>query len=180
MTVDELRNWLEEHIDEIFAFMDYEATLRDDEEMMRDLGKYWFDGKENWNPSNYRFVHLGHDGTGSDVAAWIRPGVDGPPPIVVFGSEGGTGVLTTSPLAWAQIVAHGVELDTYSEPACVGKEEDHDRDEEEEAEAQAGLTAYRKAVEARFGALPTLETLTSGLDELNAVFNGWIAGVLEG
>jgi hypothetical protein len=75
MTAEELQAWLETHIYDIHAFMDYEPTIDSDDELMTTLG-YWF-RRDDWREAEYRFVHLGIDGMGSQFAAWIRPGAEG-------------------------------------------------------------------------------------------------------
>jgi len=45
MTAEELQIWLEEHIDEIFSFMDYEPTIESEEELAGTL-RYWFDRED--------------------------------------------------------------------------------------------------------------------------------------
>jgi hypothetical protein len=110
MDLEALRTWLVEHVHDIAACMDYEPTLDTDEELARTLG-HWF-GSTRWAASGHRFVHLGIDGTGGQFAAWIRPNAPAPYPVVLFGSEGGRGVLASSPLRWAQILAHAPGIAT--------------------------------------------------------------------
>ncbi len=181
MTPEELQEWLEAHIDEIFAFMDYEPTLNSEEEFVETMG-YWF-GRDDWNEPGYRFVHLGIDGMGSEFVAWIRPGVDGPAPVVYFGSEGGRGVLARSPKDWAMVLAHAPGIIEYAfgdDPAQLDVTSNwmlEDDDPEFAETARQKLASYRDAVIERFGELPDFEALANGLDELNAEFCGWVDGV---
>ena len=170
MTVEELQSWLEDHIDQIFSFMDYEPTIESDEDLADTL-RYWFD-REDWNDGQ-KFVHLGIDGMGSQIAAWLRPAPQSSP-VVYFGSEGGRGVLVRSTKDWAQMLAYAPYIDEYpgdDEPAClVEREDDDDLDDE----AQEALADYRAAVTAKFGGLSDFSTLTSGLEELNDQFTTWV------
>ncbi|QDG51127.1 hypothetical protein FIV42_10385 [Persicimonas caeni] len=182
MTVEELQQWLEEHIDKIFTFMDYEPTIDSEEEFATTMG-YWF-GDEGWTEAGYEFAHLGIDGMGSQFAAWIRPGAEGPPPVVYFGSEGGSGVLVRSPRDWAMVLAYAPGVDeypTFTSPARLDPELNwmlEDDDPDAAAEAERALEHYRAACVERFGDVPSFEELTSGLDELNEEFRGWIDDVV--
>ena len=192
MTLDELITWLEEHVQSIFRFTDYEVTRESEAELADILGTYWFRAPDTWNQPGYRFVHLGHDGTGGHVAAWIRPGAEEPPPVVFFGSEGGRGVLALTPQRFASALAHGAMIVEYpglgddDDDAPARLEPDSwmlDPDEvdaEAASEASAALDAYRSAHDARFGPPAPLEDLTAGLDALNAEFCGWVRGVTSG
>jgi len=169
MNTAQLRSWLEKHIDDICSFMDYEPTLDSDEELRRTLG-YWFDDQEV-DLGGHRFVHLGIDGTGSQLAAWFRPGVDGPPPVVIFGSEGGTGVLVATPRDWAFALAHCPFFDTDEEPARLTVED---------CEDEQALGRYQRAVERKLGDLPGMDELTEGLEDLNTEFAAWLEPRLPG
>lgn len=166
MTAEELQAWVDEHIDDIVCFMDYEPTIETDEDLAGTL-RYWFD-REDWNDGQ-RFVHLGIDGMGSQFAAWVRPGSN-ETPIVYFGSEGGRGVLVGSPRDWALALAYAPWIDEYpTDDGPAGLTEG-----EVEDEAQEALESYRGALQARFGAVPSLEQLTSGLEDLNKEFLAWV------
>lgn len=179
MTAEELQAWLEENIDLIVVFMDYEPTIDSDEELAMTLG-FWFDN-DAWNTRGDSFAHLGIDGMGSQFAAWTRPGDDGPPPIVYFGSEGGAGVLARTPLDWAMALAHAPGINEYSDegPAELDPEAnwmmDDEQDEDMIEEARSALATYRESVQSRFGSLSDLDSVTADLDELNAEFAAWIA-----
>lgn len=179
MTAEELQAWLEENIDLIVVFMDYEPTIDSDEELAMTLG-FWFDN-DAWNSRGDSFTHLGIDGTGSQFAAWNRPGDEGPPPIVFFGSEGGAGVLVRSPVDWAMALAHAPGVDEYPDdgPAHLDPEVnwmlDDEQDEDMIEEARSALAQYREEIQNRLGSLSDLDTLTADLDDLNIEFAAWIA-----
>lgn len=179
MTAEELQAWLEENIDLIVAFMDYEPTIDSDEELAMTLG-FWFDN-DAWNDRGDHFAHLGIDGMGSQFAAWQRPGDEGPPPIVYFGSEGGCGVLVRTPMDWVMALAHAPGIDEYPAEgqARLDTESnwmlDAEQDDEMVEEARTALAEYQGIVQERFGAINDLDSLTADLDEINAEFAAWIA-----
>jgi len=166
-----LQRWVTEHVDHIFAFMDYEPTIEEADEVKSTLG-YWLDNHE-W-ASDDEFLHLGIDGTGSQFLVWKRAS-DQQAPVVFFGSEGGLGVLTATPAAFAQALAHRPWVDGYEEPASLTDNEGDDLDEDEAAEADKALATYKAAVEDRFGPLPSLAELTAGVDALNQELRAWVA-----
>lgn len=173
MSPDELRAWLTEHIGEIFKFMDYEPTLHSEEELATTLG-YWFAG-DAWKAAGYRFVHLGIDGSGSQIAAWIRPNAE-QIPVVLFGSEGGAGVLAASCEDWAKCIAYAPYIEEYPD--------DEDErlwipEDEGDADAKAAQASYTKAVLQRFGELPPLDDLTANLDALDEEFVTWVESLIE-
>lgn len=178
MTAEELQAWLEENVDLIVAFMDYEPSIDSDDELAMTLG-FWFDN-DAWNTRGDNFAHLGIDGMGSQFAAWHRPGDEGPPPIVYFGSEGGAGVLVRTPLDWAMALAHAPGVDEHPDDGAARLDPemnwmlDEDQDEDLIEEARGALSQYREQIQARLGALSDLDTLTADLDELNAEFLAWI------
>lgn len=182
LTVLDLRAWLLEHADAIAGFMDYEATLEDDDAFAQSLGD-WF-GEEDWNPSGYGFVHLGHDGAGSVVAAWLHDGEEAhEAPVILFGSEGGYGVLTPSPWAWAQAITHAPALDEHDSDAPLSPDanwmlDPDDNDPEDLADAQADLASYQAAAAARFGQAPDFEALIDVSEALREELAEWIEGVL--
>jgi hypothetical protein len=173
MSPDELRAWLTEHIGEIFRFMDYEPTLDSEDELATTLG-YWFAG-DAWKAAGYRFVHLGIDGTGSQIAAWIRPQAT-QIPVVLFGSEGGAGVLAASCEDWAKCIAYAPYIEEYPN-------DEDDRlwipEDEDDADAKAAQQAYKKAVEKRFGVLPPFEDLIADIDDLDEEFVTWVESLTE-
>lgn len=191
MTPTDLQGWLSDHIDHISRFMDYEATI-DSEEALADTLDAWLGG-EGWRGNGHRFVHLGIDGMGGQFAAWVRPddvedagdGSGSGPPVVLFGSKGGRGVLARSPEAWAQIVAWAPFIDEYGGDPSFGAEDGETAPiplkaegswmlEDAEPETREALEAYRAAVEARFGELPPLEELAAGREALDAEFRAWV------
>ncbi len=178
MDLPALRTFLEEHAHTIFAFMDYEPTLESEQALARTLG-FWF-RDDGWAATGHRFVHLGIDGTGGQIAAWIRPGAEPPYPIVLFGSEGGRGVLAATPADWVRVIAHAPFIDDYVHPATAttysAMLDENEHSPEQVARAQHHLDIYRDAVEDLLGALPPLEQLIDGLDELNREFSAWMNG----
>ncbi len=170
-----LQAWLTAHIGDLMMFLDYEASI--DDERLTDTLQSWFGGTR-WHESGHRFIHLGQDGSGGQFAVWVRPGASAPHPVVVLGSEGGRGVLVGSPTAWAQVLAHGVSIDDYNEPAVLhaGKawSLSDGVGEDERAEAQEALATYRAAVETELGPLPPFEELTAGLDSVNDEFGAFV------
>ena len=183
LTPADLRQWLTDHIDEIYAFMraDYEPTLASEDDLTTILGTYGF-RDEHWNRPGYRFVHLGHDACGGEVAAWIRPGHEhSEPPVVFFGSEGGHGVLAATLTRWALLLAHAPEIHEYPVPSVVGPVTDSSQKDDPEtlaAEAKA-LAAYRQAALGRFGQIPEMDVLTSDVDALNAEFTAWVSSYVR-
>ncbi len=178
MDLPTLRALLEQHTHTIFAFMDYEPTLRSERDLTATLG-FWFRSSDLAH-TGHRFVSLGSDGTGGQIAAWLRPGVPPPYPVVLFGSEGGLGVLAASPADWARVVAHAPFIDDYVEPARATSYaaylDESQNSPESVARAQWKLDSYRDAVEELLGPVPALEELIEGLEELNAEFRVWVEG----
>ena len=178
MTPEELQEWLDNYLIEISMFMDYEPSIKTEESLRLTL-EHWF-ADDAWKEGGHRFVHLGIDGRGSQFALWIRPGSeDEEPPVVYFGSEGGGGVIAASPKDWALAVAHAPGIDEYPsgggqsvlDPDGNWKIADDDPGFAAEREENlAHLETYRSAVEERFGAIPDLDELTDGLDELRSEF----------
>ncbi len=168
---EQLQAWVVTHVDDLSQFIDYEPTV-DDAEFADTMGS-WLDN-EAW-ASDDRFVHLGIDGTGSQVAVWVRAH-DEQRPVVFFGSEGGLGVLTASPEAFALALAHAPCFEPFEEPARLGTQDDplEGKDDEERVDAQAALDRYRVAVRKELGEPPALSTLTTGLDELNRELLDWV------
>lgn len=175
MDVAELQAWLGTHLRDLVRFVDYEATI--DDERLVDTLKSWFGGVR-WHQSGHRFAHLGHDGRGGQFAVWVRPGAEAPHPVVLLGSEGGRGVLVGTPLAWAQVLAHGVSVQDFREPATMqagGAWALSDgADAEERDIARQALERYRSAVAAELGPLPSFEALTADLDALNAELGSFV------
>ena len=64
MTLDELITWLDERLELVFRFTDYEVTRDSAEELAETIGTYWFRAPNSWNRPGYQYVHLGHDGCG--------------------------------------------------------------------------------------------------------------------
>lgn len=179
MDAKELQDWVQEHVDSIATFMDYEATV-DDEEEFYDTLRYWFDN-ESWNDGQ-TFVHLGIDGTGSQFAVWIRPDAEPPHPVVFFGSEGSAGVLAASPEDFAMALAHGPGIDEYGSDYASFVEENYmltDDEPEFIEEAEAALAEYREAVVDRLKSYGALDEITSGLEGLNEEFDEWVQSRLE-
>lgn len=166
-----LQQWVEAHCDSIISFMDYEPTPESEDELKSTLGS-WLDNSD-WT-SEDRFLSLGADGTGGLFVVWVRA-EDDRRPVLLLGSEGGFGVLTATPREFAMALAHGPWIDDFEEPASLTAAGEETLDEEERAAAEAAKAAYRTAVQAEFGAIPPLDSLTTGLDELNGLLRTWVA-----
>lgn len=174
MRPDDLRDHLTEHVHDIHAFMDHEATLMSDDEFAHLLA-HWF-ANPAFDARGHRFVHLGHDGSGSHFAAWLRPDADDVP-VVLFGSEGGTGVLADTIDRWPHILAHAPWIsEGHDEPSHVTSLPSSLLEEDEHAEE--ALKAYREATAEQFGPLPPLEALLTGLDPLDDAFQSWVQSSL--
>ena len=171
MSVEELQAWLTGRIGDITGFMDYESADYG-EEGLADTLDSWFD-TPRWRGPGHRFHHLGIDGTGSQVAAWVRAGsaADEPAPVVFFGSEGELSVLARRPLDWAFLLAHAPALWDMSAPMLSLREDEDER-------SKAALASYREGVENTFGAIPTFESLRDGVAPLDAELLAWVDGVL--
>ena len=183
MNVEQLRAWLEEHCNLIFSMMDYEPTLEDEDELADTLN-YWFDTPA-WRDTGHRFIHLGIDGTGSQLAAWVRPGhePDEATPVVVFGSEGDRTVLAANPLDWAFMVAHAPafwepfdEMDGLRED----EEDEYYEDVGDEERPSRHLARYREVVENTHGEVPSFEELRGRASVFQEAFATWMDGVLDG
>lgn len=174
-----LQAWLEAHLDDIFSFMDYEATLDSPQEFSSTMAA-WFNNP-GWDDGAARFDHLGIDGTGSQLAAWTFD-PDQPPCVVFFGSEGGRGVLTSTLEGWAHAIAHAPAIDEYPSfeddlPACLSEEGNwrmEDEDEESQELAREALTRYSGAVIDAFGQLSSLKEAIGDVAALNARFEAWV------
>ncbi len=185
MTPDDLQAWLRANTDHIFGFTDYEVALGSVEDLHGMLGDWFRD--ETWNTPGYRFVPLGQDGTGGAVALWFRPGVEGPPPVVFFGSEGGCGVLAASPENWAKVLAHGPRIVEYADPdtatSALSREANwvlaSDAEPERRDRARAHLEAYRRAVLERFGSLESFDHLAAVSAADQHELRTWVEGVVE-
>jgi len=129
---------------------------------------------------------LGHDGSGGNVALWLKPRETNATPVVFFGSEGGAGVLTTSPRAFAQALAYGPHLKEYEKgnldaPSRLSLEDNwfSDGDPEEVAAAKKALARYRSATEERLGHLPPFESLIAIPPAVQAEFRNWLTTVQD-
>lgn len=183
MSPKELAQWLSQNADRIDAFMDYEIVIESEEELAATL-EFWFE-HSRWVATNHRFIPLGVDGTGSQFAAWIRPG-NTQIPVVFFGSEGGAGVVAASCDLWAQTIAFAPAIDEYPEPGDarlsveMNWKFDNDLVGDELADhAYAMQSAYRVEVEERFGKLTSLEELMSGLEDIEAEFEQWLVSAAK-
>jgi hypothetical protein len=159
--------------------MDYEPSIYDEDDLADTLN-YWFD-TPSWRDGGHRFLHLGIDGTGSQVAAWVRPGhePDATTPVVFFGSEGERTVLAASPLDWAFMIAHAPGLWGSFEPMASLREDEEDEfyeDEDEERPSQL-LARYHELVENTHGEVPSFEELRGRASVLDEEFVTWVDGV---
>ena len=177
MTVDDLREWIETHTDDIFNILEFEP----DDETLDHGGyfQYWLGGP-SFDDAGYKFESIGQDGSGGKFAVWSRPNTEEPSPLVFFGSEGGHGVVANDFRSWPLMIAHGVGVSEYGDdsgPTAVhpSLNEYFDPDYEDIAEAKAALERYRKAAIAEFGELPDFDTLAAGREQPNAELRAWIA-----
>lgn len=186
MNAVELQKWLSEHADEIFAFTDYEAIMGFQGDLCENLETCWF-RDPCWNEPGYRFLPLGQDGSGGDVAIWLSPRPGNESCVVFFGSEGGRGVLTDSALAFAQALAYAPVITEYAKatldaPSYLSIEDNwyfSGEIPDQAATARTAITTYRRAVEERFGPLPPFETLATVSADLQAEFCAWVSAVQE-
>ncbi|MCB9780546.1 MAG: hypothetical protein H6742_18410 [Alphaproteobacteria bacterium] len=175
MNETELIDWLKIHLFEIATFMDYQPTMRTQEALYGTLAKHWF-RRDDWGSRGDRLVSLGQDGTGGLICLWQGP--ESPPPgaIVIFGSEGGLGVLATSPERFVQLVAHAPFFDPYQKPARATAEGNWQLEEDDGSDPEGPthmLARYRAATEAQFGPLPPMDALTEGALELSDALVAW-------
>jgi hypothetical protein len=183
MHPEELQAWLAEHAAQVFEFTDYEIAFSAEDVLGENLERYWF-RDPLWNQPGYRFVSLGQDGTGGEVALWLRPHQD-KAPVVFFGSEGGSGVLTASPLAFAQALAYAPLLQEYEKgdldaPSRLSLEHNwrlSGDDHEQTEAAKDALARYRLATEMRLGQLPPFESLISIPPTMQAEFRDWVTSI---
>lgn len=175
MLLPELLSFFDTHDDALMGFLDFEPVGGGDVDDTLDA---WFDSPA-WRDSGHRFTGLGMDGTGGLFLAWHDPEAtpDSPVPIVHLGSEGERGVLTASPGAFAQALAHGPGIaDGWNElPARLAAGtsmylDEDDVDADELAEAREALATWRLAVEARLGAVPPMDGLVAIPEALQARF----------
>jgi hypothetical protein len=186
MNAEDLQAWLLEHAADISAFTDYEIELNAEESLRQNLERHWF-RDPRWNKPGYAFISLGHDGTGGEVALWSRPRETDATPVVFFGSEGGAGVLTTSPRAFAQALAYGPLVQEYEKgnldaPSRLSLEANwllSDGDPEQVEVAKNALARYRLATEERLGHLPLFETLVTIPPSVQAEFRNWVTTVQD-
>jgi hypothetical protein len=170
MDEKQLVAWLWQHEDLVPRLMEFEVTRPTEDGFtaaLRQGNRPGDPGWDEWNRPRYRFVHLGQDGSGGLFGVWLRPDADPPHPVIFFGSEGGHGVLASSPERWAQLVAYAPTVEEYPTPSSSKPGTAPDAD----------LAAYRSAVEARLGPLPPFTALVNDLDPLNDVFTRWIRQV---
>lgn len=172
--LEALHAWITTHADDLSEFGDIEPTpLTDIDDDVAD----WF-GDRPYAESGDRFIQVARMGDGSMYAAWLRPGVQGPPPIVFFGSDGDSGVLAKDPTDFAHALAFGTDMDDPDGQGTVritgalsilGGEPDDDDDDD----AAVSLRTYRQAVIDRFGALRTLDVQGRDVGPLATAFATW-------
>jgi hypothetical protein len=180
---EELQGWLLERAAEISAFTDYEITFSSEADLREKLGRYWFRDPD-WNEAGYRFVSLGQDGGGSEVALWLGPRQSNAAPVVFFGSEGGSGVVSASPSAFVQALAYAPLLQEYRKgdldaPSRLSLEDNwflSGEDPEQTSAANGALARYRQSTEERFGQLPPFERLIDVPPTVQAEFREWVIG----
>ena len=186
MNTKQIQDWLLENAADISRFTDYEIEFNTEDSLRQILERYWF-RDPMWNEPGYTFISLGHDGTGGEVALWLRPSEMEVTPVVFFGSEGGAGVLTSSPCALAQALAYGPIVQEYVKesldaPSRLSLEDNwllsSDRPEQVEV-AKNALARYRLATEARLGHLPPFESLIAIPPAVQAEFRNWVTMVQD-
>ena len=186
MNAEEIQDWLLEHARDISAFTDYEIEFNAEASLRLILERHWFRDPE-WNEPGYAFISLGHDGSGGEVAVWLRPRETDATPVVFFGSEGGAGVLTTSPLALAQALAYGPLVHEYEKgnldaPSRLSLEDNwclSDGGPEQVEVARNALARYRLATEERLGPLPPFESLIAIPPAMQAELRNWVTTVQD-
>lgn len=183
MDVDQLQQWLLEHAENISAFTEFEVQLGTESDLQTNLQDYWFRDPQ-WNEPGYRFIPLGQDGTGGEVAVWLAPLRPHASPVVFFGSEGGAGVVAASPLDFVRALAYGPAFLEYAgsltEPSCLSLSENwflSDDDAEQSGVANAALARYRVATQHRFGELPCFEALSNIPVSMQSEFRAWVVAV---
>lgn len=181
MNIQQLQDWLLEHADDIHRFTDYEIKFASDDVMRTNLELHWFSDRD-WSEPGYRFVSLGQDGTGGEVAAWLSPRRPDDAPIVFFGSEGGAGVVAASPLAFAQALAYGPILQEYEKddldaPSRLSLEGNwflSGNDAGQVAAAKDALGRYRQSAEERLRPVPPFESLVKIPQTVQSEFHDWV------
>ena len=175
MELREIRKWLADHDEDIFAVSDLEP---DDETLHYDTYfRYWF-GPGDFNPAGYTFESICQDGTGGKFAVWS--GSDAAErPLVFFGSEGGHGVITRDFTLWPLMIAHGIYVAEYgpdlgASQVVSGLAPGPEPEGDEDMERRAALERYRQATISRFGQLPEFDGMSAGCDELNREFRAWV------
>lgn len=165
MSPEEAQKFLSSQVANIVGFMDYEVTISSKEEFYKTL--YYSLGSHRWQESGCEFVHLGHSGSGSDFAVWIRPN-DELRPVVFFGSEGGNGVLASSVERFVKALYYGPDAwEDHKKPSRLMLLDDRNEDEKH------ALEQYRAALGEVFSEIEPFETLVSGVAELNSEFAIW-------
>lgn len=162
MSPEDAQEFLRSQVYNIAGFMDYEVTIHSKEEFYHTLMCGL--GSDRWQESGSEFVHLGHSGNGSEFAIWLRSN-DDLRPVVFFGGEGGNGVLAVTAEKFVKALTYGPNAwEDHDEPSRLLLFDDHEEDEKEM------LNKYRDAVSEIYSEIEPFETLTAGLDELNAEF----------
>lgn len=175
--VQKLRAWIAEHQEDIWAFYDCEFVVQ--EELTPDTFFYWW--IDSYVDVGYRFFAIGTDGSGGQLAVWIRPNQKGPPPLVFFGSEGEREVITDCAWNFPLLLAHA-RIPVPSGPAWKNTylHDTDPRDAEYQKRAKESFARYRKAVAARFGKIPSWEELRGDVDELTVEFEAWLERCHQG
>ena len=128
---------------------------------------------------------LGANGTGGEVALWIRPDSEGPPPVAFLGRMEGRArafarSLGEGPRIWP--VHRRPRRRSHEGFQALDRKELHfdaDADPEQRTDAEEHLAAYQQATKERFGSLPPFDELVRVDPALHREFDGWVAEVLE-
>lgn len=162
MSPEDAQNFLSSQVDNICGFMDYEVSIHSQESFYQTL--FYGLGSHRWQESGCEFIHLGHSGSGSEFAIWLRPN-DDLRPVVFFGGEGGNGVLAASAENFVKALTYGpYAMENHRQPSrlCL-------IDDQVEGGKEA-LSAYRHAVNDIYSDIEPFESLTAGLEVLNNEF----------
>lgn len=187
MDAEQLQQWLLGHAADIFDFTDLEISYCAEDALHQNLELYWFRDPE-WNQPGYRFLSLGRDGTGGEVAIWLAPSRPDAAPVVFFGSEGGAGVLTESPLAFAMALTYAPLILEYEKgnldaPSRLSTEDNwflSGDDLEQRGRASEALARYRRSSDGRLGRVPAFENLISVPPTMQSEFLDWVRSIQKG
>jgi len=93
--------------------IEFEFEQADEASTRQALGN-WF-GSDRWAADGTEFLQFGLDGTGGMYLLWGYPDLEGEPPVVILGSEGGAGLIATSLAELTELMTCGESLVTYGD-----------------------------------------------------------------